>query len=85
MQIVGWCRLWEASKFRVYHVLQPLQNGYLVGMWINIVQVGPSINGAGILSVARGKYTKYPGIISYIGRSRRAHMGTSVNECVNDF
>ena len=40
---------------RVYHGLQPLQNGYVVGMWINIVQVGPSINGAGILSVARGK------------------------------
>jgi len=38
----------------VYHVWQPLQKGYLVGMWINTVQVGPSINGAGILSVARG-------------------------------
>ena len=36
-------------------LLAATQNGYLVGMWINIVQVGPSINGAGILLVARGK------------------------------
>ena len=53
---------------------------YLVGMWINIVQVGPSINGVGILSVARKKTTKYPGIFYYnIGRGR-AHG--DMNECV---
>ena len=34
---------------------QTLQNGYLVGMRINTMQVGPSINGASILSTwARG-------------------------------
>ena len=37
---------------------QTVQDGYLVGMRIYIVQVRPSINSAGILEswIARGKY-----------------------------
>ena len=57
-------------------------------MWINIVQVGPSINGAGILSV--GKLLSTLAYIYY--HVRKEHTGTvntmcvseSVNECVSE-
>ena len=80
---MGWSRVWEASKFRVYHGWQPLQNGYLVGMWINIVQVGPSISGAGILSVARGTLPRtLTYLLSY--RQRKEHTGTVITTCVSE-
>ena len=83
MQIVGWCRLWEASKFRVYHVWQLLQNGYLVGMWINTVQVGPHINGAGILSVDGGKLKSTLAYFITI-LAEKEHTGTVITKCVHE-
>ena len=59
----------------VSHLLQPLQNGYLVGMRINTMQVGPSINGASILSTwGQGKIYQVPwpifDFISAVGEHR---------------
>ena len=60
----------------MFNMFAATQNGYLVGMWINIVQVGPCINGAGILSFAReniqSTLTKFHIISTEI---RRAHTG----------
>ena len=52
-------------------------------MWINTVQVGPSINGAGILSV--GEIYEVPWHIFILYRQRKEHTGASMNVCVNDF
>jgi len=57
---------------------------YLVGMWINIVQVGPSINGAGILSVARGIYKVPWHILLYPQRKSTHRDSVNVSKCEID-